>query len=92
MYMYLVLFPTRVMTSRGTPVADGELVIDRFEDDNEDQKWLFRRARGVIQNGDERDSVLDIADCSEEPGAKVIAWEENGQDNQQWECERVYVT
>ena len=74
----------------GHLIADGELTVDEYEDDNEDQKRLFRRHRGVIQNGDERDSVLDIYQCSDEDGARVVAYEENGQDNQQWECERVY--
>lgn len=72
-------------------VQDGQLCVDEYRRfNNDDQKWIFHRARGIIRNGEDRDIVLDIEGCSEEEGAKVIGWEENGQDNQQWDCQRVF--
>lgn len=73
----------------GGRCVDGELCIDDYEDDNEDQKWIFRRAKGTIQNGDDRDAVLDIEDADDDAGSKVIVYEEHGGDNQMWDCDRV---
>ena len=44
-------------------------MIDKYDEDEEDRLWVYRRGRGVIQNGDDRDFVLDIHESCEDEGA-----------------------
>ena len=64
-------------------------MIDKYDEDEEDRLWVYRRGRGVIQNGDDRDFVLDIHESCEDEGAMICGHEEHGGDNQQWDCERM---
>ena len=43
----------------------------------------------MIQNGDDRDFVLDIAEGNTDEGAIIVGHEENGEDHQTWDCERM---
>lgn len=63
--------------------VDGDhLVINPYEEGNENQKWMVARDR--VQNTDSPNKVFDVTGNNCEPGAEVCAWDHHGARNQKW--------
>jgi len=64
--------------------ADGDcLTVAEFHPDESNQRWIL--SGEAIRHYDNPDLALDIADCCEDPGARLCSWEYHGDANQLWE-------
>lgn len=61
------------------------LVINPFEEGNDNQQWNISGDR--IFNRADENRVLDVAQADEEARTRVCAWEYHGEENQQFEFE-----
>lgn len=58
------------------------LVINEFQPYEYHQRWMLQGDH--VAHRDDPNTVLDIAECNCDEGARVCSWEHNGGSNQQW--------
>merc|ERR1719233_776700 len=63
-------------------VPGENLTVGEFHPDEKSQRWEV--SGRIIRHRDNENLVLDIADCCEEEGASICAWEYNEGANQHW--------
>ncbi|ELU13756.1 hypothetical protein CAPTEDRAFT_150733 [Capitella teleta] len=64
-----------------------DLIVGNFEPDEYQQRWKIHNDK--IEHCEEEDTVLDIADCCQDEGARICSYGYNGGDNQCWNIEHV---
>ena len=67
--------------------GDDGLAVNSYEPDEYNQRWKIQADK--ICHQEDEETVLDLADCCEDEGAKVCSYGFNGGDNQKWSIEHV---
>lgn len=68
-------------------IENGELVVNPYKEGEAEQQWIIHQ--DSIVNRNDRERTLDIAEENSDPGAKIIAWQYNGNSNQEWRYHHV---
>ena len=70
-------------------IGENNACVQPYDPDESSQAWCMKN--DTVSNTTS-DRVLDIADASSEPGARITAWHGHGGSNQEWAQEYMLVT